>query len=276
MIYFYSVGTTARSSPFAVRVQMRGGVLNEFFPNATASIARDDARIANKISAGVIDKNSPIVLDNYVLGKLEWPLVTLDASAKPPHTSSAIWNAPRDVRAATLTVGNEGEHYLFYRGVAHLEALLRTKHSKDRVQLGAPEHLPWLAASSYTLPHVWLVDVHQDGSIAFTELRQVTVAKNAPATALAELPLFIADRYSTAQAAALHSSMHGALVEAGLYDDEASAMLATWNASYFQTPGLRIFYIVPREWFDYFLPLEISAPHTLTRVLVGRIDLLSS
>jgi hypothetical protein len=55
----------------------------------------------------------------------------------------------------------------------------------------------------------------------------------------------------------------------------AEAMLETWNESYFQTPGLRVFYVVPPEWTAYFLPLQVSVPHELTRVLVGRIDLFS-
>ena len=54
---------------------------------------------------------------------------------------------------------------------------------------------------------------------------------------------------------------------------EAEAMLNTWKASYFQKPGLRLFYIVPRAWTDYFLPLEFSVPARVTRVIVGRVDL---
>jgi len=50
-------------------------------------------------------------------------------------------------------------------------------------------------------------------------------------------------------------------------------MLETWKGNYFETPGLRIFYIVPDEWINYFLPLQISTPNELKRVLVGRIDL---
>ena len=67
--------------------------------------------------------------------------------------------------------------------------------------------------------------------------------------------------------------MKVALMQAGLFNDEADAMLETWKESYFKNPGLRLFYMVPAEWTNYHLPLTISAPHTLTRVLVGRIDL---
>jgi hypothetical protein len=51
-------------------------------------------------------------------------------------------------------------------------------------------------------------------------------------------------------------------------------MLETWKKSYFETPGLRVFYLVPDEWLGYFLPLRVSIPNQLTRVIVGRIDLL--
>ena len=70
--------------------------------------------------------------------------------------------------------------------------------------------------------------------------------------------------------------MQAALVKAGLYPDEASAMLRTWELSYFKSPGLRFFYIVPRAWVDKTLPLTITgAPVDVTRVMVGRIELIS-
>ena len=281
VIYFYGAGSGSSKS-FTVHVDLRGGILNEFYPNAVATVSVDNARIDQKLRAGALDPKQPIVLDNFLRGGLDWADVTFDAAAKPPQSESAIWNAPGNVRAAMLAVGGEGERYLFYRGVAHLDALLRTRHSKQSVQLSAPSHLPWLREASITLPQVWLVAVREDGTTAFTSLQKLKIAKNRqnntpentePAP-IVELPLFKNDHYSSQQAQALRQSMHGGLVAAGLYDDEAAAMLATWDASYFKTPGLRIFYVVPREWIDYYLPLKISVPHRLTRVLIGRIDLL--
>jgi hypothetical protein len=35
-----------------------------------------------------------------------------------------------------------------------------------------------------------------------------------------------------------------------------------------------VFYIVPRAWTDHFLPLKLSVPAEITRVIVGRIDIL--
>jgi hypothetical protein len=66
-----------------------------------------------------------------------------------------------------------------------------------------------------------------------------------------------------------------ALTNKGLYEDEAGAMLETWEAAYFKTPGTRLFFIVLRAWVDHYLPLEVSIPAKIERVMVGRIELLS-
>jgi hypothetical protein len=65
-------------------------------------------------------------------------------------------------------------------------------------------------------------------------------------------------------------------VQAGLYPDEATAMLKTWELSYFKSPGLRFFYIAPKTWVDDILPLSVTgAPVKITRVMIGRIELIS-
>lgn len=58
----------------------------------------------------------------------------------------------------------------------------------------------------------------------------------------------------------------------GINPDEAEAMLNTWELSYFKNAGTRLFFIVPRAWTDHYLPLKISVPAEVTRVMVGRID----
>jgi hypothetical protein len=61
----------------------------------------------------------------------------------------------------------------------------------------------------------------------------------------------------------------------GLFDDEARALLNTWELSYFKSTGLRVFFLVPRAWTDFYLPLEISQPADVNRVMVGRIELVT-
>ncbi len=81
--------------------------------------------------------------------------------------------------------------------------------------------------------------------------------------------------FSTANFLKLRDSLKAALISEGLYDDEARALLNTWEASYFKSPGLRVFFLVPREWTDYYLPLQISLPAHINRVMVGRIELVT-
>ena len=71
------------------------------------------------------------------------------------------------------------------------------------------------------------------------------------------------------------ASLRSALVAEGLFEDEAQALLNTWELSYFKSPGLRVFFLVPRAWTDFYLPLDISVPADLNRVMVGRIELVT-
>lgn len=65
------------------------------------------------------------------------------------------------------------------------------------------------------------------------------------------------------------------LLETGLYEKEAKAMLKTWRDSWFE-PGLRVFYVVPKMATARTLPLDISpAPAELVRVLVGRSEIIT-
>jgi hypothetical protein len=64
-------------------------------------------------------------------------------------------------------------------------------------------------------------------------------------------------------------------VRAGLFKDEAQAMLDTWKNGYLRTPGLRLLYVLPRSEVDRALPLQMTpAPEKLERVFVGRIEVL--
>ncbi len=62
----------------------------------------------------------------------------------------------------------------------------------------------------------------------------------------------------------------------GLTIDESRSLVNTWERSYFQAPGLRVLYIVPRIETDRILPLSVTpAPAELVRVLVGRVEVLT-
>ena len=69
--------------------------------------------------------------------------------------------------------------------------------------------------------------------------------------------------------------MHEGLTGDGLNPDEADALLNTWDASYFRSHGLRLFFLVPRPWTDYVLPLKTTLDADIKRVMIGRIELIT-
>src|ERR1043166_2024136 len=141
VMYFYPPpGSTP--PPFDVDVRFRGGILNEFFPNARAGSEVDVDRVSVKMQAGLIKDWDGAVLNNYVVGSLRWQDVVLKAQARLPQTSSHVWLAPRRVRSTAVALpSGEGEQYLFYRGVAHLDALVQTELRPTELRLRAPANL---------------------------------------------------------------------------------------------------------------------------------------
>lgn len=275
IIYFHPPAGARFDTPVDVEVKFRGGILNEFYPAATADVALDRPRIESKRDAGVLPRDwSFDILNNYVVGSLEWKDVRIHDTVVAPLTDNPVWLAPREVQAGSVFVpeAGEGERYLFYRGVANLAALLQTRTTQGAVRIAAPHVLAWLETPTLTLPSAWLADIRVDSRVAFREHGPVTLTKARPDAELGKLARFSERDYKAEGARMLRASLKRALLRQGLYPDEADAMLDTWKASYFEKPGLRLFYIVPREWTDYFLPLKISVPARVERAIVGRID----
>jgi hypothetical protein len=86
---------------------------------------------------------------------------------------------------------------------------------------------------------------------------------------------FAESDFHLASGSRLRKSMSEALQSAGLFAAEAKAMLDTWSISYFKSPGLRLFFVLPREWIDAVLPLRLSRPADVERVMIGRIELIT-
>jgi hypothetical protein len=69
--------------------------------------------------------------------------------------------------------------------------------------------------------------------------------------------------------------MRDGLMSQGLFADEAEALLNTWDASYFRSHGMRLFFLVPRPYCDYVLPLKASIDADVTRAMIGRLELIT-
>ena len=257
VLYFYPPKGQLASSvpPLDVHVAFHGGILSEYYPVAEA-------------------KGFPSFgtsLTEATTTELTWKGVHLGSSGKPVETEDRVWTTPREVAASLLEVGSQVEHFLFYRGVGHLESPFALLGARGQHVGTQQKPLTFLINRTIhdktALPDSWLVEIKQDGSCAFRSC--------APSTLTADS--FHSGDFDPANLTNLKASMQAALVKEGLYPDEASAMLRTWELSYFKSPGLRFFYIAPRKWVDQVLPLTITgAPVDITRVMVGRIELVTN
>jgi hypothetical protein len=265
VLYFHLPPDTAGPITASVKVAFHGGWLTQFYPAAeTSGFAR--------FSRLTPDSNST----------LAWNDLQLGVSANGPATTEQVWTAPRAVAAASVTATNqESERFLFYRGVAHLLAPLQVCRSADAKTLQGRAQLDHRLQNCPPLSvrHLWLASFHADGTAAFRSLPPVTVS--APSGGQASPVLFstpadfAARDYSSASLAQLRQQMHRALQEEGLFSDEADALLNTWELSYFKSPGLRLFFMVPQAWTDAYLPLDISVPCQVKRAMVGRLELVT-
>jgi hypothetical protein len=265
VIYFHPPAGASVPLTASVKVAFRGGWLTQFYPAAKAGGFAPVSRLTED-----------------AMGTLAWNDLTIGVHASGPVTTNRVWTAPRAVAAAAVsTTSNECEKFLFYRGVGHLACPLQVSRTADGAMLEARPQCQDALASRTPLPisHLWLASFHIDGTCAFRSLSPVTLGPggNRPgAPPLFSVPAqFHPSEYSAARVSALRREMHRALEEAGLFTDEADALLKTWEVSYFKSPGLRLFFMVPRAWTDHYLPLDVSVPCEIQRAMVGRLELVT-
>jgi hypothetical protein len=250
-----------------VKVAFHGGWLTQFYPRALGGgFLEGDQAFGN--------------LSRETTGTLKWENLKIGSGPGGPETTERVWTAPRAVKAATVTTtGNESEKFLFYRGVGHLACPVQVKRSADSKTLECRAQAdPELARlPPMTIQHLWLASFRADGGCAFRSLPRTELSgADAGQRMLFSVPAEFADKeHSPANLDKLRTEMRGALKEEGLFADEADALLNTWELSYFKSAGLRLFFMVPRAWTDFHLPLEISVPSEVKRAMVGRLELVT-
>lgn len=285
VLYFHPE-TPNWNQPLYVHVEFHGGYLTQFYPEAQAT------KIEHHISAQTISR-------------LDWMNLSIGGDHPGPKTDSPVWLAPRHVAAADVTTPKgESERYLFYRGVGHIDAPLRLARTDSTIQIRGQLDPAFGPTTKLDIPQIWYCQFHDDGTCAFREIEPLSISVSPRRTAvgpvvsevqggpaLAETNAnFAPSDFSSDQLAELKSQMHEALISQGLFADEATALLNTWDVSYFKSAGTRLFYIVPREWTEHYLPLQVYSALNLScafvadppppkinikRVMVGRIDLVT-
>src|SRR5439155_26239403 len=122
---------------------------------------------------------------------------------------------------------------------------------------------------------LWLVDARANATSAFRTIDSIDLTQGPERVVATTSASFSESEYRPENLGALRKALHAALTRDGLYPDEADGLLNTWEASYFRRPGLRMFFMVPRQWTDHHLPLHVSAPAEIERVMDGRIELVT-
>jgi hypothetical protein len=235
VLYFYA----DRETTISVRVEFSGGKITEWYPQARG------------VYMG----------DGFHSGMIDWGRVTVmpDAQESFPIESGANhYYAARETDAATVRVCSkketQHERFLFYRGVGSFDLPVAAKLEGDKlvVRNTGRENIPQ-----------FILFENRDGKIGY-RIHDLSSGEEA------------IERPSLDQTIdSLARDLETALVAGGLYEKEAKAMIKTWRDSWFEE-GMRIFYIVPRSATDEILPITIEpAPAELTRVLVGRMEIIT-
>ena len=241
VLYFYS----PRQTTVSVSVSFANGLITEWFPHATP-VHPSEA--------------FPVTLNPEINGAIAWKNVTITPASNetlPREPASSHYYAARETSANIISIptssGNQSEKFLFYRGVSGFTPPLTAKvlaNGQLQVQ-----------NNGAAIPTLILFERRGDKLGYTISSLQSSAALNTPST--------------SGTFDSLRSDFEDALIAQGLYRDEAHAMLETWRDSWFEE-GSRLFYVVPRPFVDSVVPLSIHPnPSQLTRVFVGRIELVT-
>jgi hypothetical protein len=192
---------------------------------------------------------------------------------EPPRAAAdSLWNFARQVDAAYVRTADqtrdgkpgESERFLFYRGLGQAPMPVRfTSDSGGTLAVGRDQR--------HGASHLLILRVEGDrGAYAYRPGLEPgqSMTDVIPSMENAR-PL---DRFIDEVA----DDLRRRLVESGLFDREAMAMVNTWRTSYFRTEGIRALFVLPRAWTDAFIPMQIEpTPREVVRVMVGRIELLT-
>jgi hypothetical protein len=241
VLYFYA----PHSVRLSVDVEFPQGWITEWYPQAT--------RVKPEVSTDFQ------YVPRFEQGQIDWDSIQLspgESSEFPSSQGSSRYYAARKTDSAPLRIGEQREKFIFYRGIADFPVPLQPKFASD-------DTLEILNTGPDTILLAILFE-NRNGEIGYRLMRDVTASMTLDVPEL------------TGNLGDLRRELADSLTKFGLYQKEALAMIETWQDSWFEE-GMRLFYIVPRPFVDSQLPLKITPePAEVTRVFVGRIELLSA
>ncbi len=264
VIYFYS----DRERTVDVAVDFPQGMITEWYPLETAA-----------------DVGMRTTAQARLRPALRWDRLEIQPKAEaklPSDPSGSHYYAARETDAAPLRVATgdrkfETEKFLFYRGTGNFQAPLTVK-----LDSADSKRLTLTNSGTEELRHLFVYEVRDDGGVWLsleklnpgeTRTLLLDAASGAQPFTAADRSL---DKAALVSSPRLNTSLVGALVREGLYEREATAMVKTWEDSWFAEKGLRVLYTLPRSWTDRTLPLKVvPAPRETARVMVGRAEVIT-
>lgn len=249
VLYFYGAKPPSKVT---VTVDFPEGIVSEWYPNASSYAP------------------SPDTISRISQGSMTWEADLLDRPAKVlPVPEDDIWAPSRRVDALTVKVGEQEEPLIFYRGVGTFTLPITIKSEQTHTLMITNK-------SDVDVTQAFLYK-NLNGRKAIYPLGKLAARAHIEHGGIFASPSPKESPMPNASIEEIKSPLLTALTDAGLYPKEARAMVDTWEHSYFDTPGVRLLYIVPDTWTDKLLPLTIDPkPDELVRVLIGRIEVRSA
>jgi hypothetical protein len=241
VLYFYA----PQRMTLSVRVDFPRGWITEWYPQASD--------VAPEIPLGTRGELPPLGG-----GHIEWHDVVVTPGSRatgPASEGSSHYYAARNTDSDPVSVMGESERLIFYRGIANFPVPLWAKVvNETKIELRNTGDRP--------LPLAILFE-NRGGKFGYRTTREL---RGASQVDMPELTAGLDD---------LKKTLANALVDMGLYQKEALAMIETWRDSWFEE-GMRVFYLMPRRNLDAVLPIAINpAPAATERVFVGRVEIFS-
>lgn len=265
VIYFYSDQELVAD----VEVRFPKGLITEWYPQASRIGPCTLKTNASPAQAKHGTAESLIQWQNVRI--LPQTSITDAAKRLPFDTNGTHFFAARETDAALLRMqttspGEEHEKFLFYRGTGSFNTPLVVTTGEDGlVSLQNNARTP--------LSHLSLLHV-QDGKAEWSHLEKLEAKSRQTWRHFNTVPVDQRKPLAEAQQE-IGAVMVQALTEAGLYPAEAKAMVKTWNDAWFAEEGVRVLYLLPRDWTDEILPLKLTPqPRELIRVMVGRAEII--
>lgn len=236
VIYFYA----DREITASVRVDFPEGVVTDWYPQTT----RQPYRRIDWSKIKVFPKGHDVTLIK-------------DKEAK------SRYYAAREVDASTIQVEDkkgklEHEKFLFYRGVGDVKMPIRVQalgSNQFTVTNQGKEPIP-----------AWVFVQIKNGKVSFKAYNHLSEKAS----------IKVASPPTPATEADLAECVTRLLIEQGLYEKEARAMVKTWQSAWFAEEGTRVLYLVPGATTEAFLALKVTPkPDSLLRVMVGRHDVMT-